>query len=141
MKKAYLGIDSHKEQNVVALAFAGRSDPELYGRAPADVDAFERVLRRILAKHGLEKEAVAICYEAGPTGFVLCRRLRALGFDCEVVAPSLIPTRASDRVKTDRRDARKLAGLFRAGELVFVHVPDAADEVIRDLCRARADAV
>lgn len=141
MKKAYLGIDSHKDNNLVAVALAGRGDPELYGKAPADLDAFVRVLRRILAKYGLEKEDVAICYEAGPTGFVLCRRLRELGFECEVVAPSLIPVRASDRVKTDRRDARKLAGLHRAGELVFVHVPDVADEVIRDVCRARTDAV
>ena len=141
MKKAYLGIDAHKDQNVIAIALAGRGDPELYGKAPADLDAFVRVLRRILAKYGLEKEDVGVCYEAGPTGFVLCRRLRELGFECEVAAPSLIPTRASDRVKTDRRDARKLAGLFRAGELVFVHVPDVADEVIRDVCRARTDAV
>jgi transposase len=68
---------------------------------------------------------------------VLCRRLRALGFECEVVAPSLIPVKASDRVKTDRRDARKLARMFRAGDLVFVNVPDVADEVIRDVCRGR----
>lgn len=141
MKKAYIGIDSHKEQNTVAIAFAGRGDPELYGKAPADLDAFVRVLRRILAKYNLAKEDVAVCYEAGPTGFVLVRRLRELGFECEVAAPSLIPVRASDRVKTDRRDARKLAGLYRAGELVFVHVPDVADEVIRDVCRARTDAV
>lgn len=141
MKKAYLGIDAHKEQNTVAIAFAGRGDPELYGKAPTDLDAFVRVLRRILAKYNLAKEDVAVCYEAGPTGFVLVRRLRELGFECEVAAPSLIPVRASDRVKTDRRDARKLAGLFRAGELVFVHVPDVADEVIRDVCRARTDAV
>lgn len=141
MKKAYLGIDSHKEQNTIAVALAGRGDPELYGKAPADLDAFVRVLRRILAKYNLAKEDVAVCYEAGPTGFVLVRRLRELGFECEVAAPSLIPVRASDRVKTDRRDARKLAGLFRAGELGFVHVPDVADEVIRDVCRARTDAV
>ena len=98
MKKAYIGIDSHKEQNVVAIALAGRGDPELYGKAPADLDAFVRVLRRILDKHGLAKEDVGVCYEAGPTGFVLARRLRALGFECEVVAPSLIPVRAADRV-------------------------------------------
>lgn len=140
MKKAYLGIDAHKEQNTIAIALAGRGDPELYGKAPADVESFLRVLRRLLAKYGLEKEDVSICYEAGPTGFVLARRLRALGFECEVAAPSLIPVKASDRVKTDRRDARKLAGLFRAGELTFVHVPDVADEVIRDVCRGRTDA-
>jgi len=140
MKKAYLGIDAHKETNVIATAFSGRGDPELYGKAPADLDAFVRVLRRVLAKYGLEKEDVAICYEAGPTGFVLCRRLRSLGFECEVVAPSKIPKAAGDRVKTDRRDARKLARMFRAGDLVFVNVPDVADEVIRDVCRGRTDA-
>jgi transposase len=140
MKKAYLGIDSHKENNLVAVALAGRGDPELYGKAPADLDAFVRVLRRILTKYGLEKDEVALCYEAGPTGFVLARRLRSLGFECEVVAPSKIPNAAGDRVKTDRRDARKLARLFRAGDLVFVNVPDVADEVIRDVCRGRTDA-
>ena len=140
MKKAYLGIDAHKEQNTIALAFAGRGDPELYGKAPADLDAFVRVLRRVLAKYGLTKEDVALCYEAGPTGFVLVRRLRELGFECEVVAPSKIPKAAGDRVKTDRRDARKLARMFRAGDLVFVNVPDVADEVIRDVCRGRTDA-
>jgi transposase len=141
MKKLYIGIDAHKESNVVALAFAGRKDPELYGKAPADIPGFVKVLRKIVDKYGLSKEDVAICYEAGPTGFVLARRMRDLGFECEVVAPSLIPTRASDRIKTDRRDARKLSGLFRAGELTFVHVPDVIDEVIRDVCRARTDAV
>ena len=103
MKKAYLGIDAHKENNLIAIALAGRADPEVYGKAPADLDAFVRVLRRVLAKYGLEKEEVAICYEAGPTGFVLARRLRSLGFECEVVAPSKIPKAAGDRVKTDRR--------------------------------------
>jgi transposase len=94
-----------------------------------------------MEKHSLAKDEVCLCYEAGPTGFVLARRLRELGYACEVVAPSLIPTLASDRVKTDRRDARKLAGLFRAGQLTFVHVPDGSDEVIRDVCRGRTDAV
>lgn len=141
MKKVYIGIDAHKESNLVALAFDGRGDPQLYGKAPADLPGFVKVLRKIMEKHRLLKEEVALCYEAGPTGFVLARRLRALGFECEVVAPSLIPTRASDRVKTDRRDARKLAGLFRAGQLTYVHVPEATDEVIRDVCRARTDAV
>ena len=141
MKKVYIGIDAHKESNLVALAFDGRGDPELYGKAPSDIPGFIKVLRRIMEKHHLLKEEIALCYEAGPTGFVLARRLRALGFECEVVAPSLIPTRASDRVKTDRRDARKLAGLYRAGQLTYVHIPDATDEVIRDVCRARTDAV
>lgn len=141
MKKLYIGVDAHKTSNVVALAFEGNEEAELYGTLPASLDPFIVGLRKIMKKYGLEKEDLAICYEAGPTGFVLVRRLRALGFDAEVVAPSLIPTKASERIKTDRRDARKLAGLFRAGELTFVHVPDSSDEVIRDVCRARTDAV
>jgi transposase len=141
MTKVYIGLDAHKASILIGLAFAGRDEPQLYGKASSDVDSFLKILRRIMAKHELAKEEVALCYEAGPTGFVLARRLRTLGFTCEVVAPSLIPVRASDRVKTDRRDARKLAGLFRAGQLTFVHVPDVADEVIRDVCRARTDAV
>jgi len=141
MKKLYIGLDAHKSTIHVGLAFSGRSQPEPYGKASTDVDSFVAVLRRIQKKYDLAKEEVALCYEAGPTGFVLARRLRVLGYECEVVAPSLIPTRASDRVKTDRRDARKLAGLFRAGELTFVHVPDVEDEVIRDICRGRTDAV
>ena len=141
MKRLYIGIDAHKESNLVALAFEGRGTPELYGKAPADLPGFVKVVRRIMEKYQLAKDEIAFCYEAGPTGFVLARRLRSLGFTCEVVAPSLIPVRASDRVKTDRRDARKLAGLFRAGQLTYVHIPDASDEVIRDVCRARTDAV
>jgi transposase len=141
MTKVYLGLDAHKASILIGLAFAGRADPELYGKTSSDVDSFLKILRRIQQKHQLAKEEIALCYEAGPTGFVLARRLRTLGYVCEVVAPSLIPVRASDRVKTDRRDARKLAGLFRAGQLTFVHVPDVADEVIRDVCRARTDAV
>jgi len=141
MKKLYLGLDAHKSTIHIGLAFSGRSQPELYGKASTDVESFVAVLRRIQKKYELGKEEIALCYEAGPTGFVLARRLRVLGYECEVIAPSLIPTRASDRVKTDRRDARKLAGLFRAGELTFVHVPDVEDEVIRDICRGRTDAV
>jgi transposase len=81
------------------------------------------------------------CYEAGPCGFGIARRLRELGVECEVVAPSLTPTRTGDRVKTDKRDARKLARLLRAGELTAVYIPEASDEAMRDLCRARSDAV
>jgi transposase len=141
MKKVYIGIDAHKESNTVALAFAGTEPPELYGKAPADLRSFEAVLRRIMKKYELTKEDVALCYEAGPTGFVLARRLIKLGFDCIVVAPSKIPTPSGDRVKTDRRDARKLARLLRVGELSGIHIPAVEDEVIRDVCRGRTDAV
>jgi transposase len=141
MTKVYAGLDTHKDSIVIGLAFAGRGEPELYGKAPADLNGFLKVLRRIQARHDLAKEEIRLCYEAGPTGFVLARRLRALGYATDVVAPSLTPTRSGDRIKTDPRDARKLAGLFRAGELTAVHIPEAADEVIRDVCRARTDAV
>ena len=80
-------------------------------------------------------------YEAGPCGFVLCRHLRNQGLVCEVVAPSLIPKQATDRVKTDRRDADQLARLYRAGELTAIHVPDQEDEAVRDLVRARTSAM
>jgi len=141
MKKVYIGMDVHKETNVLALAFAGSQPPELYGKTSTDLKVFEAVLRRIMKKYELAKEDMALCYEAGPTGFVLARRLIKLGFDCIVVAPSKIPTPSGDRVKTDRRDAGKLARLLRAGELSGIHIPAVADEVIRDVCRGRTDAV
>src|SRR5438094_9656352 len=81
------------------------------------------------------------CYEAGPCGFGIARRLGQGGVECAVVAPSLTPTRAGDRLKTDKRDARKLARLLRAGELTAIYIPEPTDEAVRDLCRARSDAV
>jgi transposase len=141
MTKVYIGLDVHQSAIMIGLAFAEGGPPQYYGKAPADLAGFLGVLRRILRTYALQKEEVQLCYEAGPCGFVLARRLLHLEFDLTVVAPSLTPTRAGDRVKTDRRDARKLAGLFRAGELTAVHIPDATDEVIRDVCRARSDAV
>ncbi len=81
-----------------------------------------------------------MCYEAGPTGYGIYRQLLHLGVACDVIAPSLIPKRPGERVKTDRRDALRLAQLFRAGELTSVHVPIEEDEALRDLVRAREDA-
>lgn len=141
MKKVYIGIDAHKESNLLAYAFEGREEATLIGRASADLRTTEAAIRKFLKQHGLGKEQLRICYEAGPTGFVLARRLIKLGFDCIVVAPSKIPSKPGDKVKTDRRDARKLARLHRAGELTAVHIPDVEDEVIRDVCRGRTDAV
>ena len=141
MKKVYIGIDAHKDSNTIALAFAGTSPVQLHGRVSSDLDRFLTKVRALKRKHGWQKEEMSFCYEAGPTGFILARRLLKLGYDCIVVAPSLIPTQSGNRVKTDRRDARKLAGLFRAGELWGIHIPDVEDEVVRDVCRARTDAV
>ena len=99
------------------------------------------VLRKMVARLGKHRRRLNFCYEAGPCGYGLHRLLTGLGHDCVVVAPSLIPMKAGDRVKTDRRDALKLAKLHRAGELTPIWIPDAAHEAMRDLVRARATAV
>jgi transposase len=141
MKEVYIGIDAHKDSNTLSYAFAGREPARSLGSVSADLNRTLDALRRFQKKHTLERGQLHICYEAGPTGFVLARRLIGLGYDCIVVAPSKIPSKSGDRVKTDRRDARKLAGLHRAGELEGIHIPDVEDEVIRDVCRGRTDAV
>jgi transposase len=105
-----------------------------------DLHAVEKWIARLRKVHGKERRLRA-CYEAGPCGFGLARRLRQLGVECEVVAPSMTPKCSGDRVKTDKRDARKLARLLRAGELTAVYIPEPTDEAMRDLCRARTDAV
>ena len=96
-------------------------------------------VRKLINRLGA-REKLRVCYEAGPTGYGLCRWLKQLGIECVVVAPSLVPTKPGDRVKTDRRDARKLAQLLRAGELTPVWTPAEEDEALRDLVRAREDA-
>src|ERR1700686_4953752 len=96
-------------------------------------------LRKLVHKLG-PVQHLRVCYEAGPTGYVLYWQLTQLGVACEVIAPSLVPTKAGDRGKTDRRDAEKLARCYRAGELTAVWVPDAAHEALHDLVRAREAA-
>jgi transposase len=108
----------------------------LLDKLSADDESVRRLIARFEAP-----ERVWACYEAGPTGYELARVMRSAGMRCEVIAPSLIPTRPGDRVKTDRRDARRLALLFRAGQLSSVRVPTVPEEAVRDLCRARADMV
>jgi len=96
-------------------------------------------IRKLVKKLG-PVEQLRVCYEAGPTGYVIYWQLTGLGVHCEVVAPTLVPVKAGDRVKTDRRDATKLARSYRAGDLTPVWVPDAAHEALRDLVRAREAA-
>ena len=135
----FVGLDVHAQNIAIAIAEGRGGEARTYGTIPNDLHALEKVFARLRKAHpGAE---LRVCYEAGPTGFVLARRLAQLKIHCTVVAPSLIPSRSGDRVKTDRRDALKLARLHRAGELTAVHVPDASDEAMRDLCRARTDAV
>jgi transposase len=134
--KFFVGLDVHKETIAVAVAEAGRLPGRLQGTIAHDVNK----LLKVLARFG-EPGQVHVVYEAGPTGYGLQRALAHRGYRCEVIAPSLIPKRAGDRVKTDRRDCLRLAELSRAGELRAVWIPDCADEAIRDVSRAREDAV
>jgi len=132
----YVGLDVHKERNEVAIA-ESTGDVRLYGSISNDLHALEKLVVKLRA----DGVVLHFVYEAGPCGFVIYRRLQQLGEDCVVVAPSLIPKKSGDHVKTDRRDAVMLARLHRAGELTGIHVPDERDEALRDLVRARTDAV
>ncbi len=134
----YVGLDVHKESIVVAVASGGlRGEVREYGRIANTATALDRLLRKL----GDAGMVLRFCYEAGPCGYGIQRHVSARGHECVVVAPSLIPKRAGDRVKTDRRDAASLAKLHRAGELTAVWVPDPQHEAMRDLVRARLDAV
>ena len=137
-KEVFVGIDVAKARNAVAIADGERGGEVRYlGEVDASEESMRRLVKRIAAKH----ERVHFCYEAGPTGYGLHRVISALGYPCIVVAPSLIPRKPGDRVKTNRRDAVALAKLLRAGELTAVWVPDEGHEAMRDLVRARAAAV
>src|SRR5258706_600041 len=131
----YLGMDTSKDKIAVAILHADKTSP--------DVEMIfndETSIRRLINRFP-EPGQLRVCYEAGPVGFELHRLLASMGVACQVIAPSLIPTAPGDRVKTDRRDCKRLARLHRAGELVAIRVPTPAEEAVRDLCRARADLV
>ena len=130
-----LAMDVHTHSISTALLEPDSSVP-LVDKISSDDESVRRLIGRFD-----DPVRVWACYEAGPTGYELARRLGQVRMRCEVVAPSLIPTRPGDRVKTDKRDARRLAVLFRAGQLTAVRVPTVAEEAVRDLCRARADMV
>jgi transposase len=134
---AYIGLDVHKETIVVAVARAGREAPESRGEIANKPQAVAKLVDRL--NREFTGEVLLFCYEAGPCGYGLYRQLLALGHDCQVVAPSLIPRKPGERIKTDRRDARKLAQALRSGDLTAVWVPDEEQEAMRDLTRARDD--
>ena len=131
----YVGLDVHKEMIAVSVADAHGGELRYFGEVANTPEAIEKLVKQ-LRKGGAN---LSFCYEAGPCGYGIHRQLTELGWDCQVVAPSLIPKRAGDRVKTDRRDSLMLARLHRAGELTAVWVPDGAQEALRDLTRTRED--
>ena len=131
----FVGLDVSKEKIAVAIADQGREKPRYYGMISNTPEA----IRKLVKKLG-NSEDLKFCYEAGPTGYPLYRLFLSLGIECAVIAPGLIPQKPGERVKTDKRDAIRLAQLFRAGELTSIHVPTREDEALRDLVRAREDA-
>lgn len=141
MKKIvkYIGLDVHKKSIVISIAEEGRRDKfvNFYGAIKNDMNQLHKFLRKQISQ-GAQLKCV---YEAGSCGYNIYRSLKAEGIDCVVVAPSLIPKKSGDRIKTDRRDSKNLARLHRSGDLTAVYVPRLEDEALRDLVRARGDCV
>ena len=136
--EVFVGIDTSKLRNAVAVAEAGRGGEV---RFLGEIDTTDAATRKLVAKLAVKYSRLTFCYEAGPTGYGLYRLLKSLGHDCIVVAPSLIPKKAGNHVKTNRRDAMDLARLLRADELTAIWVPDEHHEAMRDLSRARETAM
>ena len=136
--EAYVAFDTSKLRNAVAIADAGRAgEVRFLGEIENSAAAVAKLVRKLAAKYG----RLTFCYEAGPTGYGLYRQIKSLGHECMVVAPSLIPKKPGERVKTNRRDALSLVKQLRAGDLTAVWVPDSRHEAMRDLTRARETAV
>lgn len=131
----FVGLDVHAASIAVAVCGADRLPAKFLAKIPHDVARLKKRLLKLA-----EAKQLVCCYEAGPTGYGLARALNAAGIACVVVAPSLIPKKPGDRVKTDRRDAKKLAHFLRSGDLTAVRCPDEDDEAMRDLVRAREAA-
>jgi len=134
----FIGMDVHKKTITIAIIDRERKkQPRLYGTIANELEALDKFCRKMVSTAA----RLHFVYEAGPCGYGIYRHLTQKGFDCMVAAPSMIPKKSGDRIKNDRRDAAMLARLHRAGELTAVYVPDAQDEAMRDLTRAREDAV
>ena len=134
-KVRFVGLDVHSRSIAIAVGESNGVQPENLATIPNDTQLLLKRLRKLGPLKSLR-----CCYEAGPTGFGLQRDLKAAGIDCIVVAPSMVPAQAGDRVKTDRRDAVKLARFLGSGDLTGIYVPEPATEAMRDLERARDDA-
>lgn len=137
----YIGLDVHKESIAIAYTQEGsRKEPTFHGTCGGTNLACERALRMLAKKLGVKLQDLKVCYEAGPTGFVLARRLLQLKVETTVMSPSKTERKPNEKIKTDKRDAKKIARLFRNGDITAVRIPPALDEAVRDLCRARTDA-
>ncbi|HVR07348.1 MAG TPA: IS110 family transposase [Thermoanaerobaculia bacterium] len=134
-KVRFVGLDVHSQSIAIAVGESDGMMPENLATIPNDTATLLKRLRRLGPL-----ETLRCCYEAGPTGFGLCRDLKSAGVDCIVVAPSLVPVQSGDRIKTDRRDAVRLARFLRSGDLTPIYVPSQATEAMRDLERSRDDA-
>ena len=134
--QAFVGLDVHKETVAIAVAERGSAPPRSLGIIRNDLDELRKALRRLGSPAQLQ-----VCYEAGACGYAIHRFLTRLKIECLIVAPSLIPRKPGDRIKTDRRDALALARLLRSGDLTATWVPDPQHEALRDVVRAREDAV
>lgn len=134
----YIGLDVHKKSISIGIADGGRDgEVRYYGKIDNDMNQLDKVIRKLISKGAVLK----VVYEAGPCGYAIYRYLKNNGIDCVVIAPSKIPLQNGNRQKNDKRDCLSLARLHRAGELTIVYVPTEEDEALRDLVRAREDAV
>src|SRR5690554_2049379 len=132
-RNLYVGMDVHKDTIVVAVLGKRGNETEHLERLPND----EKKLRRFFTRLARGGDEIRACYEASGAGYVIQRMLQSWGYSCEVIAPSMIPTRPGEQRKHDKRDAIQLARLYRAGELVVIRVPSEAEERVRDLVRCR----
>jgi transposase len=137
----YIGLDAHKDTIAIAYTIgASRAKPVFHGSCGGSLPATENALRKLAKKLGVNFRELKVCYEAGPTGFVLARRLIQLGLECVVMAPTKSTRKPNEKIKTDKRDAMKIAREFRNGDITEVRIPPSEDQAIRDVVRARTDA-
>ena len=142
MKERYpIGLDVHKDTVAIAsIKSTSRAEATYHSTCGGSNAAVERALRKLAKQLGVKLQDLKVCYEAGPTGFVLGRRLIQLGVECVLCSPSKTERKPGEKIKTDKRDAQKLAKLFKNGDITPVRIPPELDEAVRDVCRARTDA-